>query len=236
MKIPPPNASSRMMTRSRISMRAPIVPLTGAEPYTAETSDVTASAGPAFGVTPECVSASADSLGQPDQNALGASDVAEAIHVFVLHHFVDELRALLAEPGERIVEVVHGEHDTQITQSVHRGVPVIGDHRRREKAREFDPAVAVRRTHHRGLDALIAQSSDAPRPVSFDHGSPFEFEAQLGEKRDSGIKRFHHDADVVDPLKRHPAILADPQRSPVSGSISGEMSVRLRIGNVTPNS
>jgi hypothetical protein len=50
-------------------------------------------------------------LGQPDENALGASDVAEPIRVFVLDHFVDELRAVSAEPGERIVEVVHGEQD-----------------------------------------------------------------------------------------------------------------------------
>ena len=82
--------------------------------------------------------------------------------MFVLNHFADKLRAVLAEPGERIVDVVHGEHDTQVAQSVHRGVPVIGDHRRREKSREFDPAVAVRRTHHGDLDALVAQSSDAP--------------------------------------------------------------------------
>jgi hypothetical protein len=47
-------------------------------------------------------------------------------------------------------------------ESVHRGVPVIGDHRRREKSREFESAVAVRRTHHRDLDALVTQSSDAP--------------------------------------------------------------------------
>jgi hypothetical protein len=152
--------------------------------------------------------ASADSLGQPDENALGASDVAEPIHVFILDHFVDELRAVLSEPGERIVEVVHREHDTQIAQRIHGSVPVIGDHRRREKAREFDPAVAVRRTHHGDFDALVVQSSHAPGPVAFDHGSPFELEAQLGEKRDSSIKRFHHDADVVHPLKRHAAILA----------------------------
>ena len=51
--------------------------------------------------------ASADSHGQPDENALGASDVAEPIQLFVLDYFVDELRAVLPEPGERIVEVVH---------------------------------------------------------------------------------------------------------------------------------
>jgi hypothetical protein len=104
----------------------------------------------------------ADLLGQPDENALGASHVAEPIHVFVLDHFVDELRAVLAQSGQRIVEVVHGEHDAKIAEGVYRGVPVIGDHRRREKAREFDRAVAVRHTHHGDLDALVAQSSDAP--------------------------------------------------------------------------
>src|SRR4051812_47272606 len=41
---------------------------------------------------------SADALGQPDENALGASDVAEPIHVFVLDDFVDELCTVLAEP------------------------------------------------------------------------------------------------------------------------------------------
>ena len=104
--------------------------------------------------------ASADLLGQPDENALGASDVAEPIHVFVLDYLVDELRAVFAEPGERIVEVVHGEHDTQVAQRVHRGFPVIGDNWGREKQREFDPAVAVGHTHHGGLNTLVAQSSD----------------------------------------------------------------------------
>jgi hypothetical protein len=45
------------------------------------------------------IARSADLLGQPDQNALGASHVAEPIHVFVLDHFVDELRAVLAKPA-----------------------------------------------------------------------------------------------------------------------------------------
>jgi hypothetical protein len=57
------------------------------------------------------------------------------------------------------------------------------------------------------------ESSILPWP-SFDHRSPFEFEAQFGEKGDSGIKRFHHDADVVHPLKRHATILADRNDRP----------------------
>src|SRR6476646_3713885 len=70
---------------------------------------------------------SADLLGQPDENALGATDVAEPIHVFVLNHLVDELRAVLAEPGQRVVEVVHRKHDAEVPEGVHRRVPVIGD-------------------------------------------------------------------------------------------------------------
>src|SRR6478735_6557228 len=81
---------------------------------------------------------SADLLGQPDENALGASDVAEPIHVFVLDHFVDKLRAVLEEPGQRIVEVAHREHDAEVAERVYRRVPVVGDGSRREKAREFD--------------------------------------------------------------------------------------------------
>jgi hypothetical protein len=58
------------------------------------------------------------------------------------------------------------------------------NHALREKSRELEPAVAVGRTHHRDLDALVAQSSDAPRPVSFDHGSSFDLEAELTKERD----------------------------------------------------
>jgi hypothetical protein len=40
-----------------------------------------------------------------------ATDVAEPILVLVLDHFADELRAAFAEPGERIIDVRHREHD-----------------------------------------------------------------------------------------------------------------------------
>src|SRR5438105_1429951 len=50
-------------------------------------------------------------LGKPDEKAFGGPDVAEPIRVFVLDHFADELRAAFSEPGERIVDVLHREHD-----------------------------------------------------------------------------------------------------------------------------
>ena len=51
-------------------------------------------------------------LGQPDEKSFRSADVAEPIRVLVLDHFAaDKLCAVLAEPDERIVDVVHGKHD-----------------------------------------------------------------------------------------------------------------------------
>src|SRR5919201_6144707 len=71
---------------------------------------------------------SAEFLGEPDEKSFRRADIAEPIRVFVPAHFAaDELRAMLAEPGERIVDVVDSEHDAQVAETVHRGVPVIRD-------------------------------------------------------------------------------------------------------------
>src|SRR6476646_11652771 len=127
---------------------------------------------------------SAKLLGEADEDSSGAPDVAEPVEIFVPDHFADDLRAALAEPSDRIVDVLHGEHDAEVAESVHRGVPVIGHHRRREKSRELEPAVAVRCAHHRDLDALVGQSSDPSCPLSFDSGMPFELEAELAKEGD----------------------------------------------------
>jgi hypothetical protein len=55
----------------------------------------------------------------------------------------------------------------------------------------------IRGSHHGDLDALSAQSGDAPCPFSLDRGSPFELQAKLVEKRDGLIEGFYHDADIV---------------------------------------
>jgi hypothetical protein len=50
-------------------------------------------------------------IGHPEEETFGAADVAEPVHIFVLHYFADELRATRAESGERLVEVIDSEHD-----------------------------------------------------------------------------------------------------------------------------
>src|SRR5215475_13247922 len=94
-------------------------------------------------------------LGEPDENSFWTPDVAEPIRVFVLDHFADEFRAAFAEPGERIVDVLHGEHDAQVAERVHWGAAVIGDYGRREETGHLEPAVTVRSTHHGNLDAHV---------------------------------------------------------------------------------
>src|SRR5918993_2048009 len=77
---------------------------------------------------------SAEFLGESDEKPFRPADVAEPIRVLILDDFADELRAALAEPFQRLVDVVHGEHDAEVTQGVDRGVAVIRDGRRRDEA------------------------------------------------------------------------------------------------------
>src|ERR671915_1304123 len=146
---------------------------------------------------------SAELLGESDEKPFRPADVAEPIRVLILNHFAHELRAARAEPLERLIEIVYCEHGAQVAQSVHWSIPVICHRRRRKKARELEAAVAVRRAHHGNLYALVAQSSDTSRPFSFDHGSPFELEAELEKEIDRRCEVVDDNAYVVHPFKRH---------------------------------
>jgi hypothetical protein len=55
--------------------------------------------------------ASPELLGEPDEKPLGSANVAQPIRLLVLHKVADELRTVLLEPGERLVDIFDGEHD-----------------------------------------------------------------------------------------------------------------------------
>jgi hypothetical protein len=94
-----------------------------------------------------------------------------------------------------------GEHDAEVADSVHRGIAVIRDGRRREKAGEFEPPVAVRRAHHGNLDALIAQSSNASGPFSFDRGTTFELKAEFVKKINRPFEVIDDNSNIVHPFE-----------------------------------
>ena len=147
-------------------------------------------------------------LGEPDKNSFRTPDVAKPIHVFILDNLTNELRAAFAESGERIVDILYGEHDAQVAESVHWGAAVIGDHRWREESGQFEPAMTVWRTQHGDFDAHVVQSSDAICPVSCDWGAPLELKTKFGEELNGSIDVLHHAADVVHTHDCHGVSLA----------------------------
>jgi hypothetical protein len=53
-------------------------------------------------------------MGESDEKPFRPADVAEPIRVLILDYFAYELRAALAESFERLVKVVHSEHDAEV--------------------------------------------------------------------------------------------------------------------------
>lgn len=66
-----------------------------------------------------------DLLGEPDENPFGTPNVAEPIDILVIDDFIDHRRAVLAEPGEGVVEVLDGS-TTQVSHE-QASIPVEGD-------------------------------------------------------------------------------------------------------------
>ena len=60
---------------------------------------------------------SAEFLGESDEKPFRPADIAEPIRFFILDYVAYELRAALVEPFQRLVDVVHGEHDAEVAQS-----------------------------------------------------------------------------------------------------------------------
>ncbi len=75
--------------------------------------------------------ASAELLGQPDDDALRAAQKAEPVDVLVLRDLADELGTVAAQAGNDIVDVVDHEHDAAHAQRVRRRAFRLGSDRRR---------------------------------------------------------------------------------------------------------
>jgi hypothetical protein len=56
----------------------------------------------------------AEFLGEPDEKPFRPADVAEPIRVLIPDYFAYELRAAIAKPFKRLVDVIYGEHDAEV--------------------------------------------------------------------------------------------------------------------------
>jgi IS30 family transposase len=113
-------------------------------------------------------------LSQSDQDFFGAADIAKPIDVLVLNHFANELRAAPAQPRERVVNVLHGEHHSQVAQSVHRGAAVVGSHGGYEETRQLKAAEGGRQDTQTVVHALVRHARKLPkelyRSLTWDRG------------------------------------------------------------------
>src|SRR5918992_2211114 len=151
---------------------------------------------------------SAELLGQPDDDAFGATHEAEQVDVLVLRDLADEFGTVAAQAGDDVVDVVDHEHDAAHAQRVRRGAFRLGsDRRRRVEPRQLDPAVAVRGPHHGdvGTDALEPDRAVGPGPL--DRRLAFQLHTEFGEERFGSLEVVDNDEHVVHSLN-HVVLLA----------------------------
>jgi hypothetical protein len=111
-----------------------------------------------------------------------------------------------AQAGDRVVDVVDGEHHAVQAQRVRRRVLRLGAGRRGGVVLgQLQLAVAVRGPHHRDVAPDAVESDGAVRKQAFDLRLAFELHAELGEERDGGVQVVDDDGDVVQPLNGHVA-------------------------------
>jgi hypothetical protein len=60
-------------------------------------------------------SRSVEFLGESDEKPFRPADVAKSIRVLIPDYFAYEQCAAPAKPAKRLVDVVHGEHDAEVT-------------------------------------------------------------------------------------------------------------------------
>ena len=90
------------------------------------------------------VNASEEFLGQRDDDARGASQVAEPVHFLVLGHLADEFGSVDAQAGHGVVDVFDREYDLPEAQRVRRGNRWLGpDQLRVAELRQLDQPVAL---------------------------------------------------------------------------------------------
>src|SRR5260370_37909926 len=112
--------------------------------------------------------ASADLFGQGDDDARGAAEVAEQEDVLVLRYLAEEFGAVGAQAGDRVMDVVDGEHDAMQAQRVGRRVFRLGAGRRGGVVLgQLQLAVAIRGPHHRDVAPDAVQSDGAVRKEAF---------------------------------------------------------------------
>src|SRR5258706_9440453 len=154
--------------------------------------------------SPKAVNASEEFLGQRDDDARGASHVAESVLVLILGHLADEFGTVGAQASDRVVDAFDCKHDAPEAQRVRRCDRRFDlDQFWIAKLRQLEPPVPIWGPHHHDVDLNTFEPVDAVHPRALDWRLAFERHAERAEKSDSGRKVVDDNADVVQSLDRH---------------------------------
>src|SRR5215216_4153991 len=148
--------------------------------------------------------ASAELLGQRDDEALRAADVTQPIRVLVLRQLADQFGAVGTQARDDVVEVIDGEHDAADPECVHRSV--LGprsDRCRRVELVQLDPSVAVRRAQQRDGSTDVLKADETIYRGALDERLALQLESEFEKEGLRGFEVVDDDEDVVHPLNRH---------------------------------
>src|SRR3954447_1781077 len=148
---------------------------------------------------------SAEPLGELDDDPRRAAEVAEPEDVLVLLQLAHQFSAAGLQTGNHGVDVIDGEREVADARRVRRRVPVVAGMGRRVELHQLEPAVAVRRLHHRDVRLYALEPNDAVHPATLDRGLALRLESEVGKELDRGCQVVDHHADVVHPLNGHGA-------------------------------
>src|ERR1700687_2647498 len=166
-------------------------------------------------VSTKTVNASEEFLGQRDDDARGASHVAESVPVLVLGHLADEFGAVGAQASDSVVDAFDCKHDATETQRVRRCDRRFDlDQFWIAKLRQLKPPMPIRGPHHNDVDLDTFEPIDAVHPRALDRHLAFERHAERGEKIDSSREVVDDDADVVQSFDGHVPSIAEAVRGP----------------------
>jgi hypothetical protein len=146
----------------------------------------------------------ADLLGQGDNDALGAAEVAEPIHILVLCDLAEKFGAVGAQAGDGVVDVVDGKHDTMQAQRVGGRVLGVGGTRLRVVVlRQLQLAIAVRSPQHGDVAADAVEADSVVGKRTLDLHLALQLHAKFSEERYSSREIVDNNADVVHPFESH---------------------------------
>jgi hypothetical protein len=137
-------------------------------------------------------------LGQRDDNALGAAEVAESILFLVLCHLADEFSPMFLQAGNDFVDVRDSEHDPTDAQRVHRCVLWLSpDRLGRVELVELEPCVAVRGPHHCDVASDAIEPDGAVHPLSLDGRLALKLQTEFGKECDRSLEVVDNEENVV---------------------------------------